>query len=206
MVREEAVRMPSPPGDVRRWFRSWHRGVGWLLVAPVLTACAGFPAVQSAETIQVGGLEIVSKSAEHQYVVFKTPDDVEKFCLAPPPDAVATYAEGISLGDAGIGVGESAGEGAGILGGRGQAALIVREVLYRTCEISLNYHLEKDEALELYRHTLRAVEAVAKAHLGPGSAPYDAALDLPEDEVADGEEEEDEDEDEDDDDDDDDDR
>lgn len=198
MVRDARGRTPARAGAARRGSPWSYRAVAGLLLASASTACAGFPAAQSAETIQVGGLEIASTSAEHQYLVFKTPDDVEKFCLAPPPDAVATYAEGISLGDAGIGVGESAGEGAGILGGRGQAALIVREVLYRTCEISLNYHLEKDEALELYRHTLRAVEAVAKAHLGPGSAPYDAALDLPGDEVAgdedeDGEDEEDDD-------------
>lgn len=152
--------------------------------------CVATPRPVAAVQFQVGGVDVASKDAESQMILFQTPDDVEKFCLAPPPDAVPTTQEGVSLFEGGVGIGENAGEGAAILGGRGQAALIAREVLYRTCELSLNYHLDKDEAVALYQRTLALVEVLARSHLGPGSVSYAATA------VSSEMEEEDEDEDE----------
>lgn len=126
--------------------------------------CASSPAARTAapharaEQFQIGGLDVVTKSAETQMIVFQTPDDVEKLCMAPTPDAVPTRSRQLSLGVGGETLGGGAESGADALGGRGPASLVVREVLYRTCEFALNYRLDKDEALALYRETLDRLE------------------------------------------------
>jgi hypothetical protein len=137
----------------------------------MLSACSLSP----TEQFTVGGLDLIAKSPEKQLVVFATPDDTDIFCLAPPPDAVATRTEGLSLGRLAGSIGESDSVGAAVLGGRGQAALITRELLYRTCELSVNYRLTKEESLDLYHRTLHTIEKVA-VNASIGSAPLSASV------------------------------
>ncbi len=139
---------------------------------PLVSAgCATVPGPVTPVPFKVGGLDIVSKSAEMQMIVFQTPDDVEKLCLAPAPDAVPTTANSFSVGARGESIGESGGASADVLGGRGQAVLVIRELLYRTCEFSLNYRLDGAAALALYRETLDRIERIAPALSSAGTAP-----------------------------------
>ncbi|MEH6548342.1 MAG: hypothetical protein V7711_18675 [Pseudomonadales bacterium] len=135
------------------------------------------------EVMQLGGIEIVSRSAAVQLVVFQTPDDVEKFCLSPAPDVVNMYSEGVSVGVSGYEVGEQQGDGAMSMGGRSPAVLLAREFIYRACEFSLNYHLSKSEAIALYKVTLDHIVTIVQADTAAGasaiaSAPDTVALTL----------------------------
>lgn len=123
-----------------------------------LSAC-GTLSEPPSQVFQVGGVEIANRSAEDQMAIFITPDDVEKMCLAPAPDAAVSLSEGISIGQ----VGETGGTSAVALGGRTGIVLLARELLYRACEFSQNYNLSKKEAYDLYLLHLNAITAVGKA-------------------------------------------
>ncbi len=122
-----------------------------------LTGCSTLTQTPS-EALTVGGVQIASRSAEEQMAIFITPDDVEKMCLAPAPDAAVSLSEGISIGQ----VGETGGTSAVALGGRTGVVLLARELLYRACEFSQNYDLSKKEAYDLYLLHLKAIVDVGK--------------------------------------------
>lgn len=161
--------------NVSNWF--WLRAWLTVLFTVILAGCMSLPGNSDPVTMKVGGLELVSQSPESEIIIFRSPDDREKYCLAPPPDAVSTFSEGVRIGG-GIGgkssIGESANQGADTLGGRSPATLITRELLYRTCELSLNFNLSKKEALDLYRDTLQSVTKISATLTGAGSGPLQA--------------------------------
>ena len=159
---------------------NWFRIRPWLtmLLGFILTGCMSLPDIADPTTMKVGGLELVSKTAESEMIVFRTPDDKEKYCMAPPPDAVPTSGEGVSFGGGSSRIGEAANLGADILGGRSPATLITRELLYRTCEISLNYKLSKKEALSLFRDTLKSITKISATLNGAGTAPLEASTSI----------------------------
>lgn len=118
-------------------------------------------------TTKVGGVDVLSRNSEVELVVFKTPDDTERFCLSPPPDAVSTFGEGVgfsgteAVGSEGASIGSS--DGALSLGGRGEDILIVRELMYRACEVAMNVNADEDLTVTLYRETLKAVTDILQS-------------------------------------------
>ena len=81
---------------------------------------------------------------------------------------------GLSVGLGGIGGGpekvgdthESAETG---LGGRDPAVLIAREILYRACETAMNNELTPEQAIDLYKTALTAIQEVAASQTGTGT-------------------------------------
>lgn len=133
--------------------------------------CAGNPFADGVSSIQTDDdIEMFTRNPELDVVVFKSPDDVEKFCMSPETDAVPTASVGFAFSYSGVSASDTSGVGAGALGGRSEAVLIAREIMYRTCEITLNYDLTKEEALTLFNAALEKVEAVAATESGAGSA------------------------------------
>ena len=137
--------------------------------------------VDPQDHVTVGGIEVLSGSDEQQRVYFQDPSDRELFCQGPTPDAAPAYAESLSLGSTSAAVGGAEDVAAGILGGRSPSVLIARELLYRACEFSLNYRLDRDEAMALYQQTLALIERIAITQTGTGSAAVAAAADSHED-------------------------
>lgn len=140
-----------------------------LLAAMALGCVSAAPIVQPVDRT-VGGLEIMTISGEQRFVLLQSPDDVEKICVAHGPDAVPTVGEGFSLTNAAQGVSADQEVGTGVLGGRSPLVLLARELLYRTCEFSLNYRLGKAEALDLYSQTLQMIQALAASVAGSASS------------------------------------
>ncbi|MFV8755279.1 hypothetical protein ACNOYE_32415 [Nannocystaceae bacterium ST9] len=93
-----------------------------------------------------------------------------KVCAEPPPDVAANYAleravsASVSLGIAyqafsvdGKGEGQSAWKGVSDVADvteKTEALLVVRESLYRLCELSLNTKIDKDTAVSIFRELL----------------------------------------------------
>ncbi|WP_440056901.1 hypothetical protein ACSLBF_18645 (plasmid) [Pseudoalteromonas sp. T1lg65] len=137
----------------------------------LLGACASSTVNESVSSrYSVGSLEVVAKSAEQQIVVFQGENAKQKYCVSPAPDAVATRSEGFSVTVPKTGLGEADNVGADMLGGRNPTTLISRSLLYRTCELSLNQQLSKEEALALYRDTLETITKIAASALGTGTS------------------------------------
>jgi len=144
-----------------------------------LASCISPPAdsLLSVKKIAVGGVDVVSRNSEVELVVFKTPDDLERFCLAPSPDSVTTFGQSVGLsGGQGVtntteGISFGHGEGALALGGRGEAILIARELMYRACEVAMNVNADPALTIEIYRTTLDAVGEITKTVHDAGSSP-----------------------------------
>jgi hypothetical protein len=135
-----------------------------LFCTMTIAGCTSIP--QTKQSIfHIDGIDLLSRPATDQLIVFQTPDDDEFLCLVSSPDAIPTHSDSISTGVSGVDIGFSENSGAGILGGRDRAVLLARDLLYRTCEFSLNYHLEKEEAKELYMKTLKHIETISIAHI-----------------------------------------
>lgn len=154
--------------------------------AVVLTGCASNSATK-VHLISRDGLDVSAIQEGHITVFIKDAKISEKYCMAPSPDAVLDSSSSISLprlnpvsaltsaatalpsGNAeqggasrgGVSMGRTANDMN--LGGRSPSVLIVREILYRFCELSLNADLSKDEQVQLWR---QIVPSLAGAALG----------------------------------------
>lgn len=115
----------------------------------------------------------VGRSPETQIALIREPEVRALLCMAPAPDAVSIFAEGLtvsaSVGNGTDRVGEHAAHGAVALGGRNPHVLLAREIFFRACELVMNHRLDRDDALALYREGLATV-APAFAAGGAGSA------------------------------------
>lgn len=143
-----------------------------------LASCISPPdSLLSVKRITVGGVDVVARNSEVELVIFKTPDDLERFCLAPPPDSVTTFGQAVGLsGIQGVastseGLSFGQGEGALALGGRGEAILIARELMYRACEVAMNVNADPALTIEIYRTTLDAIGEITKTVHDAGSSP-----------------------------------
>lgn len=145
-------------------------------LAPLVLLVTGC-STTSVTPIQLGGINMVSNDAESQLLVIYTPEDREKMCLTPPPDAVATSSQGFAIGVPGETVAETSGHGAAVMGGRSPAVLISREVFYRACELAMNYKLSKDEALALFDKSLQHLSRLSG--VDSGTAPLSASDKVP---------------------------
>ncbi|KKO47567.1 hypothetical protein VT06_16325 [Arsukibacterium sp. MJ3] len=78
-------------------------------------------------------------------------------------------------------IGDTATKGAATLGGRSPAVLMVRELLYRTCEFNMNNNDNPAESRAIYIETLRIIEKIVTSADGAmsGTAPLDAEPGIP---------------------------
>jgi hypothetical protein len=82
------------------------------LLAVGLAGCAGLAGDLETELTRLDGVHVLGQSPERQLLVARDPSQAERSCLAPPPDAVQTSREGLSLDLRGESIGEEAGKGA----------------------------------------------------------------------------------------------
>jgi hypothetical protein len=96
----------------------------------------------------------------------RTIDGRRVVCMAPPPDSSFSSAVNSGLQMSIIrnddnskdSEGSSASANESELAGRSPSLLITREVLYRTCEVSDNFDLTKEEAIKLFSKSMEIVD------------------------------------------------
>jgi hypothetical protein len=134
-----------------------------------LLACASLNNVLEVDNVN-NELKIISYSDDLQNTFVKKGKHGTKICSQPDPDAAEAYADGVTvaLGSQGDGAQDSA--NATSLGGRNPEVLIARELLYRACELGLNYDVSYDEARSIYTEFLGAIKELGKSQTGNGSA------------------------------------
>ena len=120
------------------------------LVVAALAGCGALGDDEiSVETVD--GWTAIGRSAEVQITILRSTDSGSLFCMAPEPDAVSTFQEGVTLAMLGSGaserIGEEARRGALGLGGRNPHVLLARDVFYRACEVVINHRLGPEEAV-----------------------------------------------------------
>lgn len=111
-----------------------------------------------------------------------------KFCAEPAPDVALDSLQKLATSlQANLPSGVSGGASISTefsskvveLAGRTQLLLIAREMLFRACELSLNYPSEKDEAFKLYREVVTLINNLGiaeKTQAAANKAQADAKL------------------------------
>ena len=139
-----------------------------------LTGCASSGIHQSNTHVTDHGMTAISYPESHRVAFMKRNGNIEHLCAGAGIDVASSSVGGFSLDVAGNALGsdsigdthESVGTS---LGGRNAAVLIIREILYRTCEISMNYELDADQALALFQSALQTVQSVSSAQTETGT-------------------------------------
>lgn len=144
--------------------------------ALMLSGCASFlapdahtPHIQSINTEQT---YVVSTSASQQMNYIKQHNSLSRICAETNADVSITDSVSLGLKDTvGDGVSLGDGEGAVALGGRDPEVLIVRELMYRACELTLNSNLNAKDSAKVYGVTLDVLERILQHyHGGRGTA------------------------------------
>lgn len=125
-------------------------------------------------TLQHGGLTTFTATDNSETSLIKIPGALHKFCAARESDSISTPENGVSLG-VGEGVvqdsiGVTSGSGALSLGGRDPLVLIIREFMYRVCELSLNHDLDKKDTIALYKYFIEKLIVLAPLTKADGGA------------------------------------
>ncbi|MFK8013800.1 MAG: hypothetical protein AB8B80_17305 [Marinicellaceae bacterium] len=148
-----------------------------LMLSPLLTSCVSIPSDTNKQHLtNIGNEVIITWPADQNHVYMKTIDGNRTVCRSPSPDFAVAHNKGITLGLTQAGseseqLGDTKSQSDTSLGGRGPSALIVREVLYRSCEMTLNVNASEEETEAIFFKTLNILSNMIKAV--PAASPED---------------------------------
>lgn len=139
----------------------------------ILSGCSvnGTP---TSKEIDRDGIDavVIDNSTKATYI--KQHGHSERFCGYRESDTEAISAEGLSLGFSTAAGQENIGAQAGgstmALGGRSPMVLILREMLYRACELSMNLNTDKKDTMAIYKLFFEQTKALAAMEKKTGSA------------------------------------
>ncbi len=150
-----------------------------LLIILYITLISGCSAMQSEPSkisvIERDGISALFNTSDIKMTFIKGPLTKDRFCAARETDVADTSSAGVSLG-ASLGIGgvegvsEGRTQGALSLGGRDPAVLIVREMMYRACELSINHNADITQSMEIYTHFMNATKDLISNQTGAGQA------------------------------------
>ncbi len=129
--------------------------------AVALAGCS-VPAQLTAKHIDREGVDavIIDNAAKVTYI--KENGHTEKFCAYRESDVESDSASGFVIGTGNEAVGEQSSSGALALGGRSPMVLIVREMMYRACELSINLNADQETTLGIYKLFLGYAADIAR--------------------------------------------
>lgn len=129
--------------------------------------------------IERDGIDAIVLTDDHKVSYIKQQGHIDRICAAVESAAVATDESGFSFGFSALGkserVGEESGRGEVALGGRDPLVLIVREFLYRACEMTNNLNSDEEKTIQVYQMFLDSLEKIAETHPAYGAAPLGAS-------------------------------
>lgn len=139
----------------------------------MLSACASISPVKPMEEND-GSITTISYTSDLQTTIIKDHGDPERYCAARQSDVADTHSVGGGLSisnpvGGSEGLTENSSQGALSLGGRNPAVLIVREMLYRACELSLNVNADTEQTLEIYKLFIEKTKEITAVQTGSGS-------------------------------------
>jgi hypothetical protein len=143
-----------------------------VFAATSLAACGlGSDTFRSKEHL-IAGTDVLALSPEVSTIIFQQKGDPIHVCMSSGAQAVQTKSSALGLGATLGGNNDDLKEGnttgAEMSAGLSPNVHIARELMYRTCEISSNFDLDKAEAIDLYSNTLKIISELPD--YGGGSA------------------------------------
>ncbi len=140
--------------------------------AIVFSGCADLNNVSEILSLNPG-LKAFAYSDDLQNTFVKKTPGGFRMCSQPDADAGASYDDGIEL-EAGAAKSDGLGMKNSVvgssLGGRNPEVLIVRELMFRACELSTNYDVSYKEARSIYSEFLQAAVSMSDKQTGTGAA------------------------------------
>lgn len=133
--------------------------------ALVATGCTSAYEPKPVE-VKLDGPKLISNTASVKNTFIMDGDSPLIVCAEPPPDAAFNQNTDLDITVALIAAGGDKGgdddEGSeeSEMAGRSPGVLLARELLYRFCEFSRNYKVDKDVAIELYKQNLDIIREV----------------------------------------------
>jgi len=147
-----------------------------LLIIFLFSACSSHS--PQIKLVERGGIGAIVLDNDSKVTYLKEHGHIERFCASREADASTTYSSGFNMGTSTVGNSESFGEsnsdGQLSLGGRSPTVLIARELMYRTCELTMNLNTDEQTSIELYKETMDVILAISKNINGIGSASTEA--------------------------------
>lgn len=135
------------------------------LVITSLAGCMSLPdRTQEHSVTSIGNETFVTWPAEQGHVYLSKVNGRQLACRAPQSDSSLNRSVGGSL-SAGFatgtdGISDTNSETSTNLGGRDPSVLIVREVLFRSCELTMNVNASEEKAEELFYKSLGILENI----------------------------------------------
>ena len=130
-----------------------------LIMIIVFSNCVTSKSLQNENVVHDRqGVDILTSSPDSRLSFLLTESSKERFCLAPPPDALLKSSNNISLESKAFKTNEKIGDsnsiGTTLLSGRTPSVLVIRELMYRACELTVNQNLSKEESIKVYNSFL----------------------------------------------------
>lgn len=116
--------------------------------------------------MKLDGQKLISNTASVKNTFIMERDSSLIVCAEPPPDAAFSQNTDLDITIALIAAGGDKGgdddEGSeeSEMAGRSPGVLLARELLFRFCEFSRNYKVERDVAIDLYKQNLAIIREV----------------------------------------------
>lgn len=136
----------------------------YLIAAGLILFNAGCSSKNDVKAIHIDrdGIDTIANDGALKVSFIKNKNSPEMMCAYREPDVEAISHQGLKLTIPGKeGIGEDSGSSAVTLGGRSPALLIVREMLYRACELSMNLNADKNTTIEVYKMFLDTSKQIA---------------------------------------------
>ncbi len=145
-----------------------------LSAVPFLSGCGGLWPPPSSDLIERGGIDILVEVPSDKTAMIKKHGHLERFCASRFADFAAGASVGVGLDAGYAGIEEGASVSSAVselaLGGRNPAVLIVRELMYRACEMTSNINASPEQTLAVYREFLQHADTITSSQQGAGSA------------------------------------
>ena len=152
-----------------RQFTGGLSKISMVVISAVLTGCGSFANnPERAVLFERDGSDLILNHQTGEAYAFIENRAGEYVCKSPSPDVVvgASVSFSDSIPVTKLLGGEASGSDefdTASLGGRSPSVLLAREILYRGCELSANYQLSVDQAIDLFQNSLEKVVAIAEA-------------------------------------------
>lgn len=146
----------------------------FFILLSVLAGCSNMP---KEKVLERNGISIITVNPGTKMAILKDSASMERVCAARESDFAKTSSFGVGLSDRlGDGIEEKDTHGVMSLGGRDASLLILRELTYRACEMSLNLNLNQEDTKQVYLHFLSLAKEMMKNNSIQGTAVLDSTV------------------------------
>ncbi len=140
-----------------------------------VTGCADLNNVSRTHHLEAG-LKAFTYSDDLQNTFVRKTSNGVRICSQADPDAAQSFSEGIEAGMGYQSEGAKDSVAGSSLGGRNPEVLILRELMFRACELSANYDVNYQEARTIYSEFLNAAVSMSVHEVGTGAQATGASV------------------------------